>query len=355
MLCDIFELFFFISHIDWLIDWLIDVLMYVSIDWLIDWWVDWCIDVCIDWLIDWLIGWLIDWLVVYTFLLFLVIDFSYFFLWCYFIVLGLVNGQRRRFWKLSTACLGLHVWDDRCHGLQSGMGNGEDWLNYFFLRSCLFSPHFFVLVDATFNHKPVALGRGGIFVVSNECLGWKNSRVSILVPGVSVDETRSIIVIDHYLSSQRWQCPSHSDCQCVDHDADFSQTVLSTHRVDVVRSLGAVVRKTPWTYGCGAFSVSKHFFSLQSIGCVLFLTNGFFVSFSDKALSMIAASLPVAKLGDPASWALQELSQFCRSHLTQYFHQLMGLLTGLEGQELHEDEMESVSKGTMPFLLRRSS
>jgi hypothetical protein len=65
---------------------------------------------------------------------------------------------------------------------------------------------------------------------------------------------------------------------------------------------------------------------------------------------MIAAALPVAKLGDPASWALQELSQFCRSHLTKYFHQLMNLLTRLEGQGLHEDEVESVSKGE--FFLR---
>ena len=115
---------------------------------------------------------------------------------------------------------------------------------------------FFVLVDATLNHKPVALGRGGIFVVSNERLGWKNSRVSILFPGMSVAEKWSVITIDHYFSSQRWQCPSHSDCQCVDHDADFSQTVLSTHRVDVVWSLGAVVRKTPWIHRRDTFSFS---------------------------------------------------------------------------------------------------
>ena len=65
----------------------------------------------------------------------------------------------------------------------------------------------------------------------------------------------------------------------------------------------------------------------------------------DHVLVHIERGLRVKRLADPASRALNEITHYCRTHLTKYFQQLMGLLIRSEG--LKEEEMEMVSKGIL--------
>lgn len=67
--------------------------------------------------------------------------------------------------------------------------------------------------------------------------------------------------------------------------------------------------------------------------------------FADQVLMHIEKGLRTKELANPASRALQELSQYCRSHLTKYFHQLMDLFARLDGQGLREEDMDAVSSG----------
>ncbi|GAU97960.1 hypothetical protein RvY_09174-2 [Ramazzottius varieornatus] len=72
--------------------------------------------------------------------------------------------------------------------------------------------------------------------------------------------------------------------------------------------------------------------------------------YTDKVLTIIVNSLPVQKLSDPATWALQEMSFHCRSHMVKYFHEIMSLLGRLERQGLTEDEMASISNAAVNIL-----
>lgn len=75
-----------------------------------------------------------------------------------------------------------------------------------------------------------------------------------------------------------------------------------------------------------------------------------FGAYVEKVLTIIVNSLPVHKLSDPATWALQEMSFHCRSHMVKYFHEIMSLLGRLERQGLTEDEMASISNAAVNIL-----
>ena len=106
--------------------------------------------------------------------------------------------------------------------------------------------------------------------------------------------------------------------------------------------------KTRCTTLCSSSASSRvliHLFTTPSS-----LHQLLYFSDAEKVLTIIVNSLPVHKLSDPASWALQEMSFHCRSHLVKYFHEIMSLLGRLERQGLTEDEMASISNAAVNIL-----